>query len=533
MEAKEYTSNKLAIIQVLGALIKNPLLFADNNYSFSLKDFPEQFHQIVFGALEHLASQGMEKIDYIDVDQFLKQYPIQYKVFCDNNGIAYIQNCLKLFDEKKFDYYYKTLKKHSLINTLQSEGIDTKDIYDPNILDPKQVIKMQEQFDALSVDDILLKEELKILNAKEIFGSNSDRIENSIGDGLDDYIESLKETPVMGLPLMSPKLTTIYRGARRGCVYMMSSGPGFGKTRVMVGEACHLSIPEYYDTEKNEWVYTGLNEKVLLIETELELKEVQTMVVANVSGVQESHILDGRYTQDEEERIAKAKELIKNSNFKLVAITNYNTEDLLSVIKKYHQIYQCDYIFYDYLSENIKIMAETSSKTKTALRTDQILLAMITALKDTAKLLDIFIFTATQTSGDIKGAKELDASYLRSAKSLADKVDCASFLMPVREADQDALNTFCSKGFELVPNFVLSIYKVRRGSYQNIKLYIYFDRGICRFFDGFVVDSKGVFLPVADTNIEIILDSTTEEKFTSVYQSAAESADNDEFDFDF
>ena len=42
------SSNKLAIIQVLAALIKNPLLFADNNYKFSISDFPEQFHQIVF-----------------------------------------------------------------------------------------------------------------------------------------------------------------------------------------------------------------------------------------------------------------------------------------------------------------------------------------------------------------------------------------------------------------------------------------------------------------------------------------------------
>ena len=537
MEGKEYAQNKLAIIQVLAALIEDPLLFVDNNYHFDIKDFPEQFHQIVFGAIEHLATSGMQSIGYIDIDQFLKQYPVQYKVFCENNGVAYIQNCIKIFDKKKFDYYYNTLKKYSLINTLQDQGIDTTDIYDPNLIDPKAIIKMQEKFDSLTVNDILAKEEMKVLTAKEAFGSNSDRIENNIGDDIENLVDQLKEAPVMGLPLMSPKLTTIYRGARKGSVYMMSAQSGIGKTRVMVGEACHLAIPEYYDLDKKVWVKTNLQEKVLLIETELELKEVQTMVLACVSGVSEAHILDGRYYEGEEARVRKAAKLIKQSNFKMVAITNYNIEDLISVIKKHYQLYGSEYVFYDYLSENVKILAETTSKTKTALRTDQILLMMITALKDCAKLLDIFIMTATQVSGDVKNAKELDSTFLRSAKSLADKVDCASILMPVRDIDQDVISQYCSKGFETVPNFSLSIYKVRRGSYQNIKLFIYFDRGTCRVTDTFVVDNKGALLPVADTNIEILLDTTTEEKFETAFsgiksdEKPQEKSDN--FDFDF
>lgn len=533
MENKEYAQNKLAIIQVLAALIQDPLLFADNNYKFTIEDFPEQFHQIVFGAIEHLALNGMQKIDYIDIDQFLRQYPIQYKVFVENNGVAYIQNCLKLFDKKKFDYYYSTLKKYSLINSLQRQGIDTSDIYDPTIIEPKEVIRMQEKFDALSVNDIIAKEEVKLLNVKEVFGSNSDRVENNLGDGIDDLIAQLKETPIMGLPLMSPKMTTIYRGIRKGCVYMMSSGTGFGKTRMMLGEACHLAVPEYYDTIKKQWVNTGLCEKVLFIETELELSEVQTLALAYISGVPEPHILDGRYIDDESDRVDKAAQLLKNSDFKLVAISNYNVEDLISVIKKYHQLYQTDYVFYDYLSENVKILAETSSKTKTALRTDQILLLMITALKDCAKLLDIFIMTATQVSGDVKNAKELDSSFLRSAKSLADKADCASILMPVREIDEESIRSYCSKGFEKTPNFIISVYKLRRGSYQNIKIFIYFDRSICRVYDSFVVDSKGVLLPIADTNIEIILDNTTEDKFNKAFSAANSQENTDDFDFDF
>ena len=69
-EGTKIAANKLAVIHVLAALIKNPLLFADSKYNFSIADFPEQFHRILFGAIEHLAKNGMEKIGYIDIDQF-------------------------------------------------------------------------------------------------------------------------------------------------------------------------------------------------------------------------------------------------------------------------------------------------------------------------------------------------------------------------------------------------------------------------------------------------------------------------------
>lgn len=528
-------SNKLAVIHVLAALIQNPLLFTDNNYVFSIDDFPDQFHKILYGAVEHLAKNGMEKIGYIDIDQFLKQYTVQYQVFCSNRGVEYIQKALEIYDAKKFDYYYQTLKKYSLLNKLNAQGIDTTDLYDPNILDPVASAKMYEKFDNLTVNDILEYEETKVLLVKEVFGSSSDRVENKMGDSLAELVAKLNTTPVMGLPLMSPKLTTIYRGIRRGCVYMVSSGAGFGKSRSLVGEAVHLAVPEYYDPILKKWKVTNLSQKVLLIETELELSEVQTMVLAAVSGVGENKILDGRYEPEEKKRIDKAVKLIEKADLYVVAITNYDTEDLITTIKKYHQIYGVDYVVYDYLSENLKILAEGARKSRVSgLRTDQILLSMITAIKDCAKQLNLFVLTATQLSGDFKNAKELDASYLRAAKALADKVDCAAILMPVREQDQPAIDSYCAKGFELVPNFVLSIFKVRRGSYQNIKVYVYFDRSTCRMYDTFVTDNKGAFLPIEDTNVEIVLDQTSETDFHAAYtgESKDPTSDNDwEVDF--
>lgn len=525
---KNFVSSKLAIIHVLAGLMSRPLLFADNNYQFSIDDFPEGFHRIVFGAIEHLARNGMEKIGYIDIDQFLKQYTVQYKVFCSNRGIEYIQNALSIYDEKKFDYYYQTLKKYSLINSLNANGFDTRDIYDPNIVDPVASAKMHEKFDNLTVNDIILAEETKIILAKETYGSTSDRVENKAGDGLRALKERFKETPDMGLPLLSPKMTTIVRGQRRGCLFIESAAQGSGKSRRGNGEACHLAIPEYYDVQKGKWVKTNLQEKVLIISTELEEYECQQMWMAFVAGVSETHIKDGRYADGEEERVDRAIDLIEKSNLYFVSITNYDTDDIINIIKKYKQLYDVGYVFFDYLGETLKITSSATKQTKVqGLRTDQILLMLSSALKDVAKTLGIYIWTASQLSGDYKNAKDLDQNYLRSAKSIADKVDAGYILMPVREIDQPVIDTYCAKGFELAPNFVISVYKVRAGSYQNIKVYVYFDRGTCQLTDCFVTNAQGVILPIEDTNIDIVLDDTKEEKFEDAYRGSSD------FGFDF
>ena len=529
--------NKIAVMQVLAGLIKDPFLFANNKYRFDIDDFQEQFHRIVYGAVEYLARSGMEKIDYIDIDKFLQPYESQYRVFCDNRGIEYIQKILEMYDPKKFDYYYNTLKKYSLLVLLNNQGIDTRDLYDSSVVNPDEQQKMQERFDKMSVNDIITSEEVKIAMAKQLYGSSSDLIQSRAGDSLRELKEELKKAPVMGMPLMSPILTTLYRGQRYGCLNMTSAPSGVGKTRIAVGEACHLAIPEYYDCDKKQWVNTGLEESVLIIETELELQEVQTMMMAYVSGIPESRILDGKYSREEEQRLDKAIDLIEASKerFFFVSITNFDSDDVINTIKTYYMNKHVSYVFFDYLSESIKMLAEGTRKTKVqGLRTDQILLQMSTALKDCAKQLNIYIWTATQLSGDYKNVKEADSTSLRGAKSLADKTDCAAILLPVREMDNPVVETYCAKGFEIKPNFVLHVYKIRRGTYQNIRVYVYFDRGTCRMHDCFVTDSNGVMLPVeptyvkvgdrikrkkADDTLESVLDATSQDKLEDVYNN--------------
>lgn len=498
-------SNRLSIIHVLAGLISNPLLFSDNKYRFSLEDFPERFHKIIFGAVQYLASKRLPSINFIDIDEYLKPYTDQYMVYSQNHGNSYIQNILKMYDPSKFDYYYNTLKKYSLINDLNKHGIDTRDIYDPNITDINKSNEMYERFDNWTVNDILKYEEVKILEAKQEYGSNSDCVEEKAGTGLRELKEHFKERPDIGLPLLLNDFTTVARGQRRGCLFMESAPSGVGKSRRGNSEACHLAVSEHYNVVTKEWEKTRYgHQKVLIISTELELDECQRMWLAFVSGVSEDHIKDGRYLPGEEERVDKAIELIEKANLYFVSITNYDADDISGIIRKYKQLYDVDYVYFDYLGETLKTTSSFTRKTHVKeLRTDQILLMMSSTLKDLAKTLGIYIWTATQLSGNYKDDDILDSAYLRSAKSLADKIDCGAIIVPVRPKDDPVIDQWMQrKQFELRPNFVMHIYKVRAGSYQNIKLYFYFDRGTCGAYDCFVTNQRGEILNLKHYDIE-------------------------------
>lgn len=521
MENHTFVSNKISVLQVLGGLIRDPSLFLGRQYPLTQNDFPEQFHKIVFGALEHLACAGAKVITAMDVDQYLVNYGPQYRVFTDNNGIDYITRAAANCELGNFEYYYKVLRKYSLLHRCKKMGFDISEIYDDTITDPIKMTKMQERFEEMTVNDILAHFESRVSSLKYDYGVSSGMDEYAAGSDIEDLIAKYEQTPEMGMPLTSHKMTTMFRGRRLKKVYLESAGSGMGKSRRAAGEACGLAVGWFYDTEKEKWINTGMCESVLLISTELEIEEVQPMFLAYVSGVDEKHILDGRYAPGERERVYQAAKYLKEADLFFVAIADYDIEDIENLIKKYHLTKEVDYVFYDYLSSSMKIMAEGAKKTRVSnLREDQILFMFMTRLKDLANLLGIHIQTATQLSGEWKGAAEVDNRYLRGSKAIMDKADIASILMPVRESDRAAIDEYCSRGFELKPNVVFHVFKVRQGSYNNVKVFAFFDRGTCRLMDCFVTDKENRLINVESSNIEIVLDETRSEEIPETVQEA-------------
>lgn len=506
-------SHKMAVLQVIGGLLKNPLLIKDKDYPLSLDDFTERFHRIVFSAINNLVEEGAREIDVVNITQYLEKYPAQYKVFFDNRGDEYIGRAKMVASEGNFDYYFNLLKKHSLLNDLNRKGFDTKDIYDPNstITDPKAIAKMQDDFNKMSLQDILDTVEKKFVETKSKFTYESSIVESRGGEGIFNLLSRLREKPEIGLSMVSPVMTSICSGRRLKKFYLESSAQGMGKTRRACGEAAHLAVPQYFDIDRGAWYETGMNYPTLVISTEMERDEVQLMWLAYVSGVPEHHIKKNKYDVGEESRVRKAAEEIDKAPLYFVQIPDFDIDDIEALIKKYNLVHGVKYVFYDYLSTSMKVVMGVASKVRglSELKEFQILNLFAQRLKVLCNKLDIHIQTATQLNREWKKDDGVvDATALRGAYALGDQPDIATIMLPVQEKDDTVINSVMQNpeakfAIRRSPNMVFHVYKVRSGEYTNLKQYVYFDRSTCRMYDCFCVDSRNNFLPISGINTEM------------------------------
>ena len=100
---------------------------------------------------------------------------------------------------------------------------------------------------------------------------------------------------------------------------------------------------------------------------------------------------------------------------------NYSIEQVENIIKKYHITNNITYCYFDYIFTTLAMLEEISGKTKgMRLREDNILLGLITRLKDLCNELDIHISTATQVSDGWQETKHPDSSLIKACKALAD-----------------------------------------------------------------------------------------------------------------
>lgn len=406
--------DKMATIQVLGCLIKNPMLIVDDRYRMCVEDFPERFHQILYGAIDNMAKSGVQDLNSISIDDYLSKYPRQYRVFCENKGMEYVENAVEMAQLENFDYYYLTFRKFGLLSQFEKRGFDTTPIYDSTIIDVDQLTEMQRKFDECSIEDIFNYFEVGISELKEVYDNSSDVVGVQAAKGMSELKEQYKKAPEMGMPMGSAKLTTIARGRRLKKLYLKSAPTSAGKSRVSVGDAAYVSIPYYYDINNKEWINTGYSASSLIITTELEIDEVQTLVMAFVSGVSEEHILDGVYEKGEEERVDQAIKYISESKLFIEQIPNFNIEDVENTIKKYKLKYQVGYVWFDYIHTSMKILSEVANKTRgVKLREDNVLLMFSDRMKTLANTLNIHIDTSTQVNGEWRDSKTADQNLIR------------------------------------------------------------------------------------------------------------------------
>lgn len=495
-----------AVMQVIGNIYNNPnLLDASDKYFFNEEDFPEDFHRIVFGSILNLHELGAKHIDKITINDYLKDKPKSLAIYEKFRGDEYLDRLSTLVQSSSFDYYYGRLKKFSLLRAYEKVGLDISEFYDyNNITDTKKKQTQEEWLDRTNIEDIaaLIDDRITAIRLKYVDDFQNDSVAG--GEGINDLIQRLMEAPEVGVPLYGNLINTVTRGARLRKFYLRSAASGYGKTRSMIADFCYIGCDEIWDEKFDAWISTGLACPAIYITIEQDLEEIQTMMLAFLSNVNEEHIVTGQYAPGELEKVRHAAEVIGRSPVYIEELHDFSLQDVENVIKRNIRQHDCNYVFFDYVATSMKILAEVSGASGVRLREDNILFMMSTRLKDICNEYGVFIESATQLNGEWKTEKMPDQNLLRGAKSIADKIDFGCIILPVNDEDLAALDPILKTQVYEVPNAKISIYKNRRGRYKSVYMWCKSDLGTCRIRPMFVTDWEYKFIDTE--NIQVIVE---------------------------
>lgn len=494
-----------AIIQVIGSIYQNPSLLDNENYFFNEQDFTEEFHKILFGSIYNLHLLGAKSVNVNTIEDYLKDRPTSLATYKAYKGAEYLQKISETVQLSTFDYYYQRVKKMTLLRMYDKAGVDLSWLYDTNnILDIKKKQSQEDWLDNSSLEDIadLIDKRLTEIRMKYVDDSNEDFIQ--AGDNMEELIESLQKRPEIGYPMFGPLINTITRGARLKKFYLRSAATGVGKTRSMIADACHIACDKIYDSEKSKWIDNGTKEPTMFITTEQEVDEIQTMMLAFLSDVNENHIIYNAYEVGELERVLYAAELIKKSPLYIKKLPDFSMKDIENTIKFGIHEWGVRYIFFDYLHTSMKILSEVTSKTGIkGLREDNVLFMISIKLKDICNEYGVFILTATQLNADYTTAQQYDQNLLRGAKSIADKIDCGLIMLKTSKEDKEALREVIAKFKFEEPVIKISVYKNRRGQYKDILLWCKANQGTCRVLPMFATDYNYQLINLPEFKINV------------------------------
>ena len=492
-----------AIMQIIGCVFNTPqLLEYTDKYTITDNDFPDQFHKIAFGAIYKLHELGAQSISLESITDFLAQRPKSEAIFKQQKGEEWLLKVADNATPSTFDYYYSRLKKMSLLRAYDSYGVDVSFIYDPdNILDVKKKQLQEDMLDNATLDELARKVDDRIDAIRAEYVDDVYGEAHQAGEGITDLIERLKAHPEVGVPLYGPLINTVTRGARLKKFYLRSAPTGVGKSRTMIADACYIACNWIYD-DVFGWIKNGTCQPTLYITTEQEKEEIQTMMLAFLSAVNEEHILNGQYEGDEEERVLRAAQILSEAPLYIGVLPDFSLQDIEDKIKKNIRDHEVKYVFHDYIHTSLKILEEITKRSGgVKLREDNILFMLSIRLKDLCNQYGIFIMSATQLNGDYQDAKTPDQNLLRGAKAIADKIDYGSILLGVKDEDIQSLDSILSLNTFDRPNIKMSIYKNRRGRYKGIILWCKADLGCCRVQPMFATTYDYEILSIEDIKI--------------------------------
>ena len=511
--------NKNAAARLLGVLFKNPERLSNTDkYNLSTNDFADMFHKIIFGQIDLLYQSGMVKLSVEGFIKELSRFPARLDSFKKNDGEDFLVKAIELDEDKNFDFYYMKVKKMSMLRELKDAGFDISNWYTEDMLDLKRRELLEVKLEDSSFQDILDDIQNRFLNVESKFiNKKTFDIDTAVSD-IEDTLKQLREETAIGLPLNGEKLSTIILGARKKKVMSLSGESGSGKSRYAVGNACKLAFPILWNIKANKWENTGSNQKVIFITTELTKDEIQTIMLAFISGVQEEKLLNGNLSETEQKRVEEAVNIMFNfeDNFYIYHLPDPNVAQLRVNLKRYIYRFKVDAIFFDYIHTSPNLLSEFAGA---KIREDVALMLLSTALKNIANEHNVFVWTGTQINGTIEPGVIAGVETIRGSRAIMDKVDAAMVLRAVTPEDLKMV-AMLSQQTGKVPTHTIDFFKNRRGRHNKVRLWMILDLGNVNTEELFLTDQYGGLVSM-DT-IKVVDSSAIFDDITPLYSKRVE-----------
>lgn len=487
---------KRAIYNAIGSLCKNPQLLFKEEIKIQNKDFEEKFYKIIFAAINNLTVNNVQikEISAVDIDNYLAQQVQLYKIYETNNGFEFVTSAIENANSDLFEQNYAIIKKFSLLRDFNKFGFDISGIYNPENIDLTLQTEQAKSLEKMSMQEIIDYFNLKLINLKNTWNIEGNHKSYQIADGLDTLLEELHREPDYGYPFLNGYYNAIFRGMRYGKLMIKSAGTGIGKTRTALMDIVSISASNIFDLDTMRWKENGQIYASCFISTELDKQELQTCLIAIISGVSEEIIKKGSFSDETYERVKTAIEVLKNSPISLHYIEDFSIADIEQIIEKDILEKNSKFIFFDYLQITSKLSRTIQKEYGLGLREDQILQNFSARLKNIATRHNVYISTATQLNRNSKDRENRDATSIRGGSALVDKADHAIQMYKVVHQDLDKVEHLLKRGMP-IPNFMHVIYKNRSGR-NNIIIWTQMNHGNMREKLCFLTDSD--YNPIVD-----------------------------------
>lgn len=487
--------NRNEILNVLGCLCKDLRKLKDKKYDLKLSDFDNSFHKIIFGVLLNISlEKDISEVNGALIATYLEKFPSQKLRFDEYKGLEFIDAIKAKSENSSFDYSYRVVKKFSLLRRYKEIGMDIKEIYNENLLYPKEIEEREKRFEKMTLDEIKYHFKAKMLEIDREFQTKTDSYSIDLSENLEEMIEEYKAGKAWGTPYQCGFFNTIFRGQCSSKFFLRSASTAGGKSRQAIGDMILTSCPERYDPFTKTWIQNNKIEASMLISTELIGVEIKTTMLAAIAAVPEETIKEGKMSEEEEVRVKRAMRSLENSLMYCEYDSNFSISSLEAIIEKHIIINNVNHIYFDYIQITNNLSKEINTLFGYTLREDQMLNFLSSSLKSWANKYNIYIASSTQLNKTYKTDENIDVTMLRGGASTADKCDTVVITMKVDADTRAKIKPILDEKFGVEPTHVHHICKNRGGKWNGILIWVSMDLDIIHVKDCFATTKDYILI---------------------------------------